>query len=75
MMEAANRTKEKMFKGIPMGSSKILPYNIGQFDAETAHKLHKIKFGAKSILSKDDVPVEHSVLNSRFLISDYLAPH
>jgi len=58
-----------------MGSSKILPFDMSSFDPNTAHKLKKIKFGANTILTKDDVPVEKSVLNSRFLISDYLAPH
>jgi hypothetical protein len=59
----------------PIGSSKILPFDLNSFDANTAHKLIKIKHGANTILNKDEISVDKSVLNSRFLISDFLQKH
>ena len=54
------------------GSSRILPIDLESFDARTAHKLSKIRHGAHTMYKNDDIQVDQSVLNSRFLISDFL---
>lgn len=58
-----------------MGSTKLIPFDLSSFDPNTAHKLSKIRFGANTILNRDEIPVELSVLNSRYLINDQLAKH
>ena len=55
-----------------MGSTKIIPYELNSFDPKTADEIIKMRHGPNTIYNSDTIPIDKSVLNSRFLISEYL---
>lgn len=54
-----------------MGSSKVIPFDT----TPTMSKQQRRKFGAGTVGNADEIPLDQSVLNSRFLISEYLQKH
>lgn len=58
-----------------MGSSKIVPFELSSFDPKTIDKIIKVKHGPNTISNQDEITIDKSVLNSRFLISNNLQKH
>lgn len=60
-----------------MGSSKVIPYETSSTDLafSSTRDRFRQRHGTNTITNNDEIPVEQSVLNSRYLISEYLEKH